>query len=253
MAILNAIIWGAIQGLTEFIPVSSSGHLVIIPRFFGIEAPDLIFIIALHLGTLLAVIIFFWKDIIALFTTKKSLGILVLLGTLPVLIYGLLFADKIKGMFENPQAAGLMLIVNGGILLIAHLKLRNVGVEASPRYSPGRAIIIGIAQAFALFPGISRSGITITTGIYTGLDRKEAYKFSFLLFIPASILSFLYSIKEGFSIKGAFSINMLVGAIVSAIFGILALKVLYELIKRARLYPLGIYCILIGLLALYLF
>lgn len=253
MTVLEAIIWGVIQGTTEFIPISSSGHLVVIPRLFGIEAPDLIFNIALHVGTLAAVIIFFRKDLIALFTSQKMLGALVLFATLPIFICGLLFADGIRGFFESPEAVGWMFVLNGGIILIGHLKLRKSNHPPSKGYSMLRALVIGVAQSLALFPGISRSGITITTGVYTGMKREDAYRFSFLLFIPATLLAFLYSLKEVSSVSGAFNINMLTGAAFSAIFGLLALKLLFELLKRARLYFLGFYCIGLGLLTVCIF
>ncbi len=249
MPILEAILWGVMQGVTEFIPISSSGHLVIIPRLFGAEAPSLAFNIYLHFGTLLAVIIFFWKDIITLFTSQKKLGGLVLLGTLPIFISGLLFAGAIEKVFLYSQVVGWMLIINGCILLAAHLRLLKYRGLASI-LNPGRAVAVGIAQAIALLPGISRGGITITTGIYAGLDRKDAYKFSFLLFVPATLLAFSYSLKELTFIKGGFDITMLIGTLSSAVFGILALKILYVLLVKARLYFLAIYCIVAGFFTL---
>ena len=126
MATINAVIWGLIQGITEFIPISSSGHLVVIPRLFGIESPDLIFNVALHTGTLAAVIIFFWKDIIALFVSQRRLGIEILIASVPIFVFGLVFIDYIKPLFEHPKAVGWMFIINGGIILIGHARLRRV-------------------------------------------------------------------------------------------------------------------------------
>lgn len=252
MAIIRAVIWGAIQGITEFVPISSSGHLVIIPRLLGIEAPDLTFNIALHIGTLAAVLIFFRRDIVLLFTTHKKTGILVLFGSIHILIGGMLFADKIKPFFEDPHAVGYLFIINGGILLMSRLALQREIRPQDAAVNLRRALIIGIAQVFALLPGISRSGITITTGLYAGLEKKEAYRFSFLLFIPASLLAFLYSLQEA-SLGMSFDITMLIGAACSAAFGIAALKILYSLLVKARFYLLGLYCIAVGLLTVFIF
>lgn len=256
MSIIESILWGALQGLTEFIPVSSSGHLVVIPHILGVAAPNLVFNIAVHAGTLLAVIIYFRKDIPKLFTAKKRLGLLVLLATIPVFICGFLFADKIKGFFGYSRYLGWFFVINGCMLLFLHLKLRNRlnMASANSNSTPNiwQALIIGVVQSLALFPGISRSGITITTGVFTGLDREDAYKFSFLLFIPAALLALLFSIKEA-AIEGGFNITLLIGALFSALFGLLALKALFFLLKRARLYLFGFYCIVVGLLAIYVF
>jgi undecaprenyl-diphosphatase len=253
MAVINAVIWGLIQGVTEFIPISSSGHLVVIPRLFGIESPGLIFTVALHAGTLAAVIIFFWKDIIALFVSQKRLGIEILIASVPIFVFGLVFVDYIKPLFEHPKVVGWMFIINGGIILIGHVRLRRVNPSHFREMNAWRAFAVGIAQSFALLPGISRSGITITAGVYAGLDRKDAFKFSFLLFIPAALLALLYSIKEASSAHYIFDLNLIVGAAFSAIFGLVALKLLFTLITKAKLHILSIYCLILGLVTLYVF
>jgi len=253
MSILDTAIWGIIQGITEFIPISSSGHLVVIPRFFGIAAPDLIINIVLHIGTLLAVIIFFWKDIINVFTSQKRLFVSLLLATLPILVCALFFLDKIKVFYESPERVGWMLIINGFLLFAGHLRLRRTGSPVLKEHSRWRVFIIGIAQSFALLPGISRSGITITTGIYTGLDREHAYKYSFFLFTPAMLLAILYSVKEISSTEITFNANILVAAAFSMVFGLLALKFLFFLLKRTQLHLLGFYCIALGLLTIAVF
>ena len=136
---------------------------------------------------------------------------------------------------------------------MSRLKLRNMNPMPAGRYSPWRALVIGIAQSFALLPGISRSGLTITAGIYAGLDKRGAYRFSFLLFIPATVLAFLYSLKEAPFAEGYFNIEILIGAAFSAIFGLLALRLLLALIMKARLHLLGIYCAALGLLTVFIF
>jgi len=256
MSIIESILWGALQGLTEFIPVSSSGHLVVIPHIFSVAAPRLVFNIGVHVGTLLAVVIYFRRDIPKLFTANKRLGFLVLFATIPVLISGLLFADRIKEFFGYSAYLGWFFVVNGCMLLLLHLQLRRRAdtAPAGSNTTPNiwQALIIGVIQSLALFPGISRSGITITAGVLAGLHREDAYRFSFLLFIPATLLAFLFSVKEA-SLVGGFDINLLIGIIFSALFGLSALKALFFLLKSARLYIFGFYCIAVGLLAVYIF
>lgn len=253
MATIEAVIWGIIQGVTEFIPVSSSGHLVVVPRFFGAMAPDLIFNVALHIGTLVAVLVFFRKDISALFVSEKRLGALILFACLPIVVFGLIFADSIKPLFENPKLTGLMFLVNGAILFICHAKLRaNISVD-NRSVGMFRALVIGIAQVFAVLPGISRSGITITAGVYLGLDRKDAYKFSFMLFIPTALLALLYSLQEAASSHYVFNINMLIGGLFAAISGFAALKILFNILAKAKLHLLGLYSLLLGVLVLVFF
>ncbi|MFH1752673.1 MAG: undecaprenyl-diphosphate phosphatase [Candidatus Omnitrophota bacterium] len=253
MSFFKAAVWGIIQGITEFIPVSSSGHLVVIPRFLGIEGPDLISNVALHIGTLAAIIIFFRKEIAALFVSEKRLGFLIICASLPVLLMGLFFADLIKRVFENPNTVGWFFIVNGGIIMAAHARLRYFEPLRSADMGLFKAIAIGIAQSFALLPGISRSGITMTAGIFLGLDRKEAFKFSFLLFLPASIMAVMYSVKEALSVQYVFSPNILLGMLFSAVFGILALRMLYSILMKTRLNILGSYCIALGISTLFVF
>lgn len=253
MGTIEAIIWGVVQGLTEFVPVSSSGHLVVVPRLLGIEAPGLIVNIALHAGTLAAVIIFFWKDLIALFLTERRRGLYVLLASAPVIVLGLLCIDYIAPLFTNPRLVGWIFFINSGILLIGHWRLRSGASGRSKEPNVRHAITIGLAQALALFPGISRSGSTICTGVLTGLDKDEAYRFSFLLFVPAGILALLYSIREASAADYAFSVNVAIGGIVSAIVGIFSLKLLYSIITRAKFHILAIYCALLGIITLSIF
>ncbi len=252
MDLLRVFIWSAVQGLTEFIPVSSSGHLVILPRIIGMAAPNMAFNIALHAGTLIAVIIFFRKDLIALFTTERRRGAITLAATLPIFVFGLLFADRLQPFFEDPGIVGWSLVINGIILFFGHLRLRR-NRETALLNMP-RGVLIGLAQSLALFPGISRSGITIITGTYAGLKKEEAYRFSFLLFVPAAILAFLYCFKDGASMNAdAFNIEIFIAIVASAGFGIFALKILYALLTRSRFHILALYCIGLGLLTIYLF
>jgi len=248
---LEAVIWGVIQGVTEFIPVSSSGHLAVIPRFFGIEAPDLGFSIALHVGTLAAVAVFFRRDIAALFTVHKKRGILVIFASLPVFICGLAFADYIKPLFGRPGVVGWMFVVNGLVLLAGRAGLRKAdrGGGGAPGWR--QALAVGAAQSLAILPGISRSGITIAAGAHAGLKREDAYRFSFLLFIPAVLLTFFYNLREAVSSGPLdFDINILIGAATSAAVGIAALKLLYIIVLKSRFGILALYSVLLGSLTL---
>jgi len=250
--LIESIAWGFIQGISEFIPVSSSGHLVVIPRLIGIEAPDIIFNIYLNTGTLIAVLIFFRRDIAELFRTRSKVILRIALATLPLAACGLIFADRIKTLFNDPRSVGWILVINGFILFMGHLKLSRVDGESKP-VGVVRTLAIGVAQALALLPGLSRSGMTIIAGVYSGFKREDAYRFSFMLFIPASLLALAYSVKEASITGHTFEPSFLAGAAVSAAVGILALKFLLSLLKSARLYMLGFYCIGLGALVLYLF
>jgi undecaprenyl-diphosphatase len=254
MGLLRAAFWGAIQGVTEFIPVSSSGHLVVIPRILGVEAPDLRFNIALHIGTLAAVVIYFHKEIAALFTSERRRGALVIAATIPILVCGLLLGKSVEALFDDPVAVGWLLIVNGVVLFIGHMRsLRAAQVLPGRPLGLPRAMAVGVAQSLALLPGISRSGITITAGLFAGLDRKGAYRFSFLLFVPASLMAFLYSVRQASFVNYSFGPDMLTGVLVSAAFGVMALRLLYAMITRARLYILAIYSVALGVLTVSIF
>lgn len=241
-----------IQGITEFVPVSSDGHLMIIPRLLGLEAPDLILTIVLHAGTFISVAIFFWRDIIALFTYDKRRLALVAVATLPLLPAGLFLAGRIEPLFGYPRVAGWMLVINGVILFIAHARSRVAAVGGG-RMSVWQALIIGLVQPLALLPGISRSGTTIAAGLCAGIEKEEAFRFSFLLFLPASLLALLYSVKEAYAVHYSLSAGMIVGVLLSAVVGLGALKFLFEIIKRSKLHLLGLYCIAIGVVTLCVF
>lgn len=248
MSIIRSVVWGAIQGITEFLPVSSSGHLVVMPRLFKTDGPDMIMSIYLHVGTLLAVLLYFRKELKAVFSKEKEFLLFVFAATAPLLLFGLFLADRIKPFFESPRAAGWALIINGLILLTGAMRL-TIAPSDFKRLSAKKALLIGAAQVAALFPGISRSGVTITAGLHSGLDRKDAFKFSFFIFIPACLLAFLYSLKEA-SFRVRFDIYMLAGFAASAVVGLVMLKALLWLLMKRRWYLFGVYCISLGAVAL---
>ncbi|MBU1853458.1 MAG: undecaprenyl-diphosphate phosphatase [Candidatus Omnitrophica bacterium] len=244
MTLFEAIISGIVQGLTEFLPISSSGHLVILHRIIGLQEPQIAFDIFLHVGTLIAIFIVFWRDILDVFGSKKKTGILILLGTAPTAIFIALFGEKVAASFTNVRFVGAMLIVTGLWLILG-----NFFRYGTTQFSGFKAIFIGLAQGIAAFPGISRSGATISTALFLGIDPKSAARFSFLLAIPAIIGAFLLKIKD-FSLNGSNMNNYILGLVVSCIVGILSLKLLLRVLYRNKFHLFGIYCIVAGLLVL---
>ena len=245
MGFLEAVISGIVQGIAEFLPISSSGHLVVLHKLMGLKEPEVLFDIFLHLGTLAAIFIVFGREIIESVTTKKRIGFLILLSSAVTFVIVLLFMKNIEAAFSNVRTVGFMFIVTG-IWLIAGNLIR-LGTEGLTVFKAG---LIGLVQGIAALPGISRSGATISTGLFLGLDGQSAAKFSFLLSIPAIIGAFLFKIKDtGFILTGI-NINYLVGFFIACIAGVLSLKLLLRVLYRNRFHWFGVYCILIGILVL---
>jgi undecaprenyl-diphosphatase len=254
--VLAAIIWGLIQGLTEFLPVSSSGHLVVIPALlsrFGmdIEQPDLAVTAVLHLGTLVAVLIYFREDILKVlrFRTEpegRKIALLVGIGTLPALV-GLPLADTLDSFQDSVANVGWALLATGLILLVGQ-KLAN-GLRTLGEGRVPDAIVVGIAQMFALIPGISRSGITIAAGSGRKFSPSEAARFSFLLGIPAIAGGGLSQLLE-LDGSGTPAGQLLVGTLVAAISGYAAIALLLAALRRVGLVPFAIYCFMIGTVAI---
>ena len=249
---LDAIFWGVIQGLTEFLPVSSSGHLVLIPALFGRPGPDLATNAMLHLGTLAAVLVYYRSDIAQMAKFDKParrLITLILIGTVPAVILGLLFEDKVEELISEPRKVAFMLIVTG-IILLATTMLR-LGDKQMTDVQPRDSVLIGLAQASALIPGISRSGMTISAGLARGLERTEAARFAFLLGIPviagAGLLQMVDALRLGESIPA----TVWVGVVVAGLTGYAAIAILLRLLTRVGLAPFGVYCVAFGAIAMY--
>ncbi len=250
---LNAIFWGLIQGLTEFLPISSSGHLVLIPALLDREGPDLATSAMLHLGTLVAVLVYYRSDIakMAKFDRPaRRMITLILIGTIPAVVLGLAFEDKIEELVGEPRTVAFMLIVTGVILLATGL-LRP-GDKKSEDIGPLDGFLIGLAQASALIPGISRSGMTISAGLARGMGKVEAARFAFLLGIPviagAGGLEVVDVITSGASIPS----TVWVGVVVAGVSGYFAIAVLLRLLTRVGLGPFGIYCVAAGTISAFL-
>jgi undecaprenyl-diphosphatase len=245
MSFFEAVISGIVQGITEFLPISSSGHLVILHKLIGLKEPQLGFDIFLHAGTLIAIVIIFWNDILDIFTVKKRLGLFVLMGTAVTVFFVSLFGGLIESAFSNVRIVGAMLIVTGAWLIFGNL----VRFDTGP-LTGFKAIVIGVAQGISAFPGISRSGVTISTALFLGMNPKSAARFSFLLAIPAIVIAFFFKTRE--VVFTGFNLNYIFGLITSCTVGILSLKLLLRILYKSRFYLFGFYCIFAGVLILLL-
>jgi len=252
--VLTAAAWGLIQGLTEFLPISSSGHLILVPALFGFDEPDLAASVMLHLGTLLAVVAYYRSDLLRLLhlrTDPEARRILWLLavGTVPAALVGLTLEGPIEVVLSEPWMVAIQLMISGVILLFSLLVTHGVRRLAEGRLSD--AVVVGLAQAFALVPGISRSGMTITAGMAQGFERREAARYAFLLSIPAIAGA---SLLEGMDLlrHGGFTWGLLAGMAVAAVTGYLAIAGLLRVLTRVGLLPFAAYCLVFGAVAYFL-
>jgi len=265
MSLLEAILIGIIQGATEFLPISSDGHLVLVPAVFGLSQPDLVLIGLVHAGTLLAIVSYFWRDLIAiaravltglarrdpLGTADARLGYFMVLGSIPAAIIGLLALDFFEAQFSSPTVAAAGLLVTAAFL-VAGERL-NRGTKTLDRLTWLDTLIIGSFQVLALLPGVSRSGTTIAAGLGRGLDRPTAARFSFLVGLPAIAGAGLLSIIDIFSAQGSLPAGHYLAAfIAAAVVGYGCIAFLLNWVKRHTLYPFAVYCALVGLLYLLL-
>ena len=245
MTLPQAVILGAVQGIAEFLPISSSGHLVIIQGIFHMKEPQLAFDIFLHLGTLASIFIYFRKEILSLFSRDKLLAFHIVVASIPTFIIGFLLKDAVEELFSRPHIVGYMLIVTGLLLIAATLYNRLNRAKPRERIGIINSLIVGVAQGIAVIPGISRSGATIGAGILSGIDKEKAFRFSFLLAIPAILGANLLkcgNIGAGF-VSGD-CLYLLSGAFVAMIVGLVSIGLLLRVVKTNRLYLFGIYCIL---------
>lgn len=274
MNLLEAIVLGIVQGLTEFLPISSTGHLTLAGKLMNLILEDhpeqwTAFIAVIQLGTLLAVLVYFWKDLISItkdffqdnflkrvkYSEQKinsKLGWLIIIGTVPVVIIGLAFKDAIEGaLTKNLYVIAASLIVLALVLALAEKTakfkkdLENITILDS--------IIIGFAQALSLIPGSSRSGTTITAGLFVGINRSAAARFSFLLSIPAVLASGVLQLYEAMKfIDHTMAINIIVATIVSGISGYLAIDFLLKYLKKNTTFLFVYYRIALGIFILIL-
>ncbi|MFH1664803.1 MAG: undecaprenyl-diphosphate phosphatase [Candidatus Omnitrophota bacterium] len=254
MTTAEALISGVIQGATEFLPVSSSGHLVLVHSFFGFSAGSNIFFdLCLHAATLMAVILFFWRDIAAFARDRDVKEITCfIIGTVPAVVCALLFEDRIEQFFMSPAKVMWMLVVTAFILFAGQAALLRKE-RPEKRLTPGTSLFVGAAQAFALIPGISRSGATVSAGLVGGLGVEKAFRFSFLLSIPVIAGAIAYKtltidVKE---VVGGDITGYLGGMAAAFITGLLSLRILWWVMRGKKLYLFGIYCLSLGIAGLF--
>ncbi len=235
---IKYILLGIVQGLTEFLPVSSSGHLVILQKILGIHDQEVAVSVILHLGTLLAVIIFFWKDILNLLKNLKLLILVAVVVTITGVI-GVLGKDFFESLFNSPKLVGLAWIFTG-LLLISTKRITQLNRD---KLNVKDALILGLVQGAAIIPGISRSGITISTLFFRKINRSLAFTFSFLVSIPIILGAAILEAKKMQVIPKSDIMNLGIGFIFSFLVGLLALLFLRIVIDKAKFYYFGYYCL----------
>ena len=289
MSLLESIILGFIQGVAEFLPISSSGHLAIFKNFFGLQEAGIAFDILLHVGTLVAVFICFWSDIWELIVNGvgiiidacKNIGIffanlinknkkdynkkeyvevistpfrryvmLIIVATIPTGIMGIVFKDMIESVSATLLVPGICLLMTSIILLIADNT--KDGKENEENVSYKKAGFVGICQGFATMPGISRSGTTVTACLLAGMDRAFAVKFSFIVSIPAILGAAVLDIPELFEtgVTGGEVVNYIAGTVVAAVVGYICIKTMLKIVRKKKFKVFSIYCAVMGLVSI---
>lgn len=266
MSYLESLILAIIQGLTEFLPISSSGHLVLAEHILGVKKTGIDFEVFVHFGTMLSVLVIFWKDVKDILITFLSkafqitkikenfrtnenfkTAILILWASIPTGIIGVLFKEKIEMIFQNPKLTAFFLIVTGLILF----STRFAKNDPNKDFNFVSSFLVGIAQSLAILPGISRSGATISAGLLYGISGTKSARFSFLLSLPAILGATLLKTKEIFEFSLFERVPILIfSTIVSFIAGYIAIRFLLKVLSRGNFSLFAYYCLGIGLLGL---
>ncbi len=267
MSLIQAVILGIVQGTTEFVPVSSSGHLVLLPYLLGWKQPSVVFDVLLHAGTLLALLVYFRSEVIQLLNAflasikerdiqkdfERKLAWLIIIGTLPAVVMALLFKDFFENLFELPFHVSCFLIVTGAILWSSErMSSKN---RALNKINLTDSLIIGFAQGLAIAPGISRSGATISCGLLRGFKREVAARYSFLLSIPIIFAATANKTKDLILLSQtntALSINYFFGFVAAFISGYLCIKYLLKFLQKGKLNIFAYYCFAIGIISMIL-
>ncbi len=261
MSLARALILGLVQGLAEFLPISSSAHLVYLQNYLGIDKPQLSFTVFLHFATLLAILLFFRKDLWEILkgfqnirqsnaNSSTHMLFLLVIGSLPIAILGALLKDKVESLFFNIELVSFFLILTG-ILLFFGDRIRN-GHKGILQTGILDALIIGVAQACAILPGISRSGATIIFGLFCGLQRTWAVKYSLFLAVPAILGATIIELPNTiFMANQATLCYYIVGAVTALFSGYLSLKVLLSFVQKNRLVYFAYYCTVLGLIVFF--
>ena len=256
MDTLQAILLGIVQGVTEFLPISSSGHLQLAKEVLGVELENNItFDVTLHAATVLSTMVVLWREVATLFTglfsrrynEEQAYVVKILLSMVPAGVVGVCFADQIEAMFSSLAVVGAMLLVTAALLTFA----QYAKPRAKTRLSYRDALLIGVAQAAATMPGLSRSGSTIATGLILGNDKSSVAHFSFLMVIPVILGKMLLDICSGEMAAMSVPASALIGGFVAAfVTGSLACKFMIEIVKRGCLIWFALYCAIIGIAAI---
>lgn len=250
MTVFQTIVLGIVQGLGEFLPISSSAHLILIPRVFGWDDPGLTFDVALHMGTLLAVVLYFWKDWLNLFlgavqkkpSTDKKVFWLLVIATIPAAFFGFLLEKQAESAFRSTILIGVMMIVMGILLYVADKRQRN---RQMSDMTIRDAALIGLAQALAIIPGVSRSGSTMTVARFLRLTREEAARFSFLMSTPIIFGAGLVSLRH--ITLSDINLQFIAGVGTSFIVGLLAISFMLQFLKRSNFGLFVGYRLVVGL------
>lgn len=248
MTIWQALVLGLVQGVTEFLPISSSGHLVILQQWFGFTESHLSFTIFIHLATLIAILLFFGRT---LFAVTRREWLMVVVGTLPAVAVGFLFKDQIEALFIADAFIGIEMIISGLICFYIDYRVKHPMVKtvSEEGLSPLKSLVIGAAQAVSIIPAISRSGSTVAASMAVGLNREAAFRYSFLLAIPALAGAGVLQMKDMAETGGFGQIEVLpfvVGGIAALVAGILSLSLFRYVINSAQMKWFGWYCVVLG-------
>lgn len=262
MTLLQSFLLGSVQGLTEFIPVSSTAHLLIAQQLFGLPADDATFsfLVIVQLGTLVSLFAFYWKDLLSIAkatfdfrrsTPERNLGIYIVVATIPALIAGYLLKDAVKTLFERPMLeASIRLFTAAVLLALAEWLTKKDRILDSMKWYD--ALFIGVMQIISVFPGASRSGTTISGGMFRGFDRPSAARFAFLMSVPVMLAAGGYEMLDVLQMPnlGEFLPLLAVGFITAAIVGWFAIRWLVDYLSRRSLYVFAVYCAVVGILVL---
>ncbi|MFH1552392.1 MAG: undecaprenyl-diphosphate phosphatase [Candidatus Omnitrophota bacterium] len=250
---MESLISGIVQGLTEFLPVSSSGHLVLVHSFFGFAEPNVFFDICLHVATLGAIVLYFSRDIVILVRERNTKWLIyIAVATVPAVLAALVFEKRISVFFVSPRKVSFMLVLTALALFAGQLSLWK-------RTRPGKgptffsSLLVGIAQACALLPGVSRSGMTISTGLSAGMKAEEAFRFSFLLSVPIVIAAAAYKALT-LDVGAIMSENLksyAIGMASAFVTGLLSLYLLWRVLRGKRLFIFGVYCLTLGVIGIF--
>lgn len=263
MSLFEALILGILQGAAEFLPISSSGHLVLVPWWLGWDSPPLVYDVIVHVGTTTAIIIYFWQDWLRLLQagltalrqrtfSEAKLLLFIIVGTIPAAIVGFLLEDYFESTFSEPAFVAAMLLVTATVLTISEKITASKKALDSMTWLD--AILIGCAQAVAIMPGISRSGSTIAAGLSRDFIREESARFSFLLATPiilgAGAKKLLDVLTGSEQVDSDLGLALVIGYVASAVVGYLCIAFLLNYLRRRRLYGFAVYCAVFGLVSL---